>query len=81
MLHTEMPWYAKLGTAILAITIGGGCIIAILLALPIGLVWDLASWLRRCSALSPACGAAASGGASSRSPAAAWLHRASIGAE
>jgi hypothetical protein len=44
MLHTEMPWYAKLGTAILAITIGGGCIIAILLALPIGLVWDLGNW-------------------------------------
>jgi hypothetical protein len=47
MLRTEMPWYIKLGTAILAIAIGGSCIIAILLALPIGLACDLRSWLRR----------------------------------
>jgi hypothetical protein len=50
MLRTEMPWYAKLGTVILGTAIGGGCIIAILLALPIGLAWDLGSWLRRCGA-------------------------------
>jgi hypothetical protein len=62
MLRTEMPWYAKLGTTILATAIGGGCIIATLLALPIGLIWDLGSWLRRCGALSPAGGAVASGG-------------------
>ena len=51
MLRTEMLWHAKLGMAILAIAIGGGCIVATLLALPIGLAWDLGNWLRRCSAL------------------------------
>jgi hypothetical protein len=49
MLRTEMPWYAKLGTAIVATAIAGGCIIAILLALPIGLACDLGNWLRRCA--------------------------------
>ena len=47
MLRTEMPWYIKLGTAILATAFGGGCIIAILLVLPTGLAWDLGNWLRQ----------------------------------
>jgi hypothetical protein len=47
MLRTEMPWYIKLGTAILATAFGGGCIIAILLVLPTGLALDLGNWLRR----------------------------------
>jgi hypothetical protein len=47
MLRTEMLWYAKLGTTIIATAIGGGCIIAILLALPTGLAWDLGNWLRQ----------------------------------
>jgi hypothetical protein len=50
MLRTEMPWYVKLGTTILATAFGGGCIIAILLALPTGLALDLGNWLRRCGA-------------------------------
>ena len=47
MLRTEMPWYIKLGTAILATAFGGGCIIAILLTLPTGLAWDLGNWRRQ----------------------------------
>ena len=47
MLRTELPWYAKLGTAIFATAIAGSCIIAILLALPIGLACDLGNWCRQ----------------------------------
>jgi hypothetical protein len=46
--RTEMRWYPKLGTAILAAAVGGGCIIVILPALPTALAWDLRNWFRRC---------------------------------
>ena len=52
MLRSEMPWSAKLATAILANAIGGGCIIAILFALPVGFAWDLGNWTRHAAHLS-----------------------------